>query len=133
MSEPHEIIGAFLDGEPVEPERLGEALAGEDARRCLVDLLVLRGLMRSDTGAEPVVVPPPATLTRPRSWRLAAAVTLVMGAAAGYGVGWWSAVDREPPTTGPADGPTVATTVRAPEPTDIIRLEPGVDWSERTW
>lgn len=133
MNPSDDIIDAFLDGEPVDPGALAGTLAREDARERLVDLLVLRGLVRSDAAVEPVNATPSGTGSRRRSWLAAAAAMLVAGTAAGFGLGWRAANETDAPRNGAADGPTIATTVRAPEPTEVIRLEPGIDWSERTW
>jgi hypothetical protein len=64
---------------------------------------------------------------------MVAAATLIVGTALGFGLGRSAGSGADVPRSASADGPTMATTVRAPEPTDVIRLEPGVDWSERTW
>ena len=44
MSEIHDCVSAFADGEPVDPEQLDRALADAEGRAYLIDLLVLRGL-----------------------------------------------------------------------------------------
>ena len=45
MSDVHDVIEAFIDGEYVDPPLLKQALSEEAGRDLLVDLLVLRGLV----------------------------------------------------------------------------------------
>ncbi|HUF48259.1 MAG TPA: hypothetical protein VMM93_10620 [Vicinamibacterales bacterium] len=131
MSEPHEmIIDAFLDGEPVDAERLTEALGDAPACQYLADVLVLRGLVGSDPGADAVVAPARTTAASRRTWIAAAAV--VVAAGSGFGLGWRAAGNRAA-LIAPPGSPAVAISVSAPEPTAVIRLESGVDWDERRW
>ena len=44
----HEVISAFLDNEPFDPQALSEALADPDGRALLIDLLTLRRLTQPD-------------------------------------------------------------------------------------
>jgi hypothetical protein len=132
MSEIHDYVAAFADGEPVDPEQLDRALADPDGRAYLIDLLVLRGLYgrRAPIPAIPDV---PDALVRPARmrWLSAVAAVVVLGVLGGYVAGRQSA--EQLPAAGGAD-PIRArseTVVTAPSPTQVIRLEPGVDWSER--
>jgi hypothetical protein len=132
MSEIHDCVGAFADGEPVDPEQLDRALADPDGRAYLIDLLVLRGLYGRRA---PIAAIPDASeaLVHPvrMRWVPAAAAVVVLGVLGGYVAGRQSA-ERPPaaasvdPLRAPSD-----TAVTAPSPTHVIRLEPGVDWSER--
>jgi hypothetical protein len=132
MSEIHECIAAFADGEPVDPERLDRALADADGRAYLIDLLVLRGLYgRGD--------PQPVPATRPRRafrWLPAVAALVIVSVLGGYLAGRRAGETSMDATRRAADaaGPPRAQTeisVTAPAPTHVIRLEPGVDWKER--
>ncbi|HEX7779023.1 MAG TPA: hypothetical protein VF424_07290 [Vicinamibacterales bacterium] len=125
MSDIHECIAAFADGEPVDPARLDRALAEAEGRAYLIDLLVLRGLYARRDAL-------PATNTGARSVRLrwlpAVAALVVVSVLGGYVAGRQSD-DRVPAA---AAGPVAAPSeVTAPAPTQVIRLEPGVDWNER--
>jgi hypothetical protein len=131
MSEIHDCVSAFADGEPVDPGQLDRALADAEGRAYLIDLLVLRGLYgrRATVTAIPDVPEPPARATRLR-WFPAAAAVVVLSLLGGYVAGRQSG--ERPPATVPGPvGTQTETTVTAPAPTQVIRLEPGVDWSER--
>lgn len=132
MSEVHECIAAFADGEPVDPGRLDRALADADGRAYLIDLLVLRGLYgRRD--AQPVPASRPRRAFR---WLPAVAALLIVSVLGGYVAGR-RAGEASVDTAGrsaDAAGPLRAQTeisVTAPAPTHVIRLEPGIDWKER--
>jgi hypothetical protein len=79
MHESHEVISAFIDGEPFEPEQLTAALADPVGRALLIDLLALRQLAQVD-------VPAAAVARRGRTaLRLAmAAAAVVVALAGGY-------------------------------------------------
>jgi len=134
MSDTHDVIAAFSDGELVDPAQLTAALAESAGREHLVDLLALRGLMGGSPNARPGVVAT-ASATHPRSSRakryFATAALVTIGVAGGFFAGQQrdsrpsSAVSGQPPTIAPA------TPVTAPPPTRVIRLENGVDWNER--
>jgi lysylphosphatidylglycerol synthetase-like protein (DUF2156 family) len=51
MSNPHEVISAFLDDEPIEANELAQALSEPDGRALLIDLLALRHVMQPDKAA----------------------------------------------------------------------------------
>ena len=90
MSEFQDCIGAFADGEPVDPEVLDRALAAPDGRAYLIDLLVLRRLYGRHS---PVVAAAPATAGTParptvtRRFLTAAAAVVVAGTLGGYVAG----------------------------------------------
>lgn len=121
----HAIVEAFMDGEPVMPEALKDALADADGREYFVDLLVLREAvatlgMPASSGI--------ARRDRPsnRLSRLAVAAAVIASLTAGFLAGQ-RVVE-----------PVVAQTVEAvvhvqpaaPEPTRVITLRRGVDWVE---
>ena len=132
MSEQWEVIEAFVDGEPVDADALKTALSAETGREHLVDVLALRGVMGSPGGSRPVPV-----VTRSRSfsstvWRAAAAAALVaLSIGGGYFAGRQSIVPA-PPATQSVTGGATADPNSPPPPTRVIRLEHGVDWSERS-
>jgi hypothetical protein len=125
MSEIHECIAAFADGERVDPAQLDQALADEEGRAYLIDLLVLRGLYARRDAL-------PAADARARNARLrwlpVVAALVVVSGLGGYLAGRQGG-ERAP--AGPAGPLTVQSEVTAPAPTQVIRLEPGVDWKER--
>ena len=125
MSEIHDCIAAFADGEPVDPEGLDRALADAEGRAYLIDLLVLRGLY-----ARRDALPAPDARARNARlrWLPAVAALVVVSVLGGYVAGRQSG-ERVPAT--PAGPPTAQSEVTAPAPTQVIRLEPGVDWNER--
>jgi hypothetical protein len=125
MSEIHECIAAFADGEPIDPAWLDQALADAEGRAYLIDLLVLRGLY-----ARRDAVPAPDARARSARlrWLPVVAALVVVSALGGYLAGRESG-ERVPAT--PAGPLTVQSEVTAPAPTQVIRLEPGVDWNER--
>ena len=131
MSEIHDCVSAFADGEPVDPEQLDRALADAEGRAYLIDLLVLRGLYgrRAPLTAIPDVPGPSARPTRLR-WVPAAAAVVALSVLGGYVAGRQSGERAQAPDLGPLRTQTEIT-VTAPAPTQVIRLEPGVDWSER--
>ena len=132
MAEAHDVIAAFADGERVSPEALKRALAGEAGRDYLIDLLVLRGLVHAagpEMDVEVIATPP---RRRGHAW-LSIAAAIVASVLGGYAAGRVTApaAARVPVVTAVAE--TVTQSPRpaaAPEPTRVIRLEPGVDWKE---
>lgn len=82
MSDPHEVISAFLDDEPFEADRLAEALSEPDGRALLLDLVALRHMMQPPESAsfEPRRTPSPLRA-------LIAAAAVVIALVSGYVVG----------------------------------------------
>ncbi len=130
----HEAIAALVDGERVDAEALKRALALPDGRDYLVDLLALRELVAEHGAASSA----PGTAGAPRLARLprlAAAAAIVLATALG---GYFAGTRSVSPVSAPP-GPLVpvasapaAGLTSAPAPTRVIRLQPGVDWQERT-
>jgi hypothetical protein len=126
VEEPHATVGAFVDGEVVDPAALKAALAVAAGRDYLVDLLQLR---------EAVGAMGPATWSaarrRPRLadrlvWA-AAAAAVVMGVTGGYLAGQRAV----PATTSTVDAVIeVEAAPAAPPPTRTITLRPGVNWTD---
>lgn len=119
-------IDALLDGEPVDKESLRFALDSADARDYLIDTLLLRQLA-IQMGPSRFVAPgrPHSPFARGMRW-MAASLLLAIGAGGGYAYGLRShAVPSSPPRTAAEISPAPT----APEPTRIIRFEPGVNWT----
>jgi hypothetical protein len=135
-ADPRSVIEAFADSEPVDPDDLTRALASPEGREHLVDLLVLRKLVRGPHA--PIVRdarPAAGVGAVPRRWwAIAATVVLLAGAGGDLGgarAARTSAGDRAsvPPQALARTQP--ASPQPPPQPTETIRLERGVDWAER--
>ena len=94
----HEVISAFLDDEPFEPQALADALADPAGRDLLIDSLLLRHVAQSDEGSTAVTPIPALRSKRPLYFAAAAAVLVAL--LGGYQLGQRQAVDRslQPPT-----------------------------------
>ena len=123
------VIAAFMDGEPVESSVLKEALAMPAGRDYLIDLLSMRGLMRSTFPSE-------ATIPRPTSWFRRAstiAAAIVLAALGGYLAG-----QKFDPAARRAQVDTAPVMIEfhqpapAPAPTRVIQLQPGLNWKDST-
>jgi len=124
-----DVIEAFADGEPVDPAALDRALADPGGRAHLIDVIVLRKLVKRSSAS---VVTAGAT-RRPLRLVAAAALIVLVAGTAGYLAGVRSpaprpAVAKTPAETALADAPPPAP---PPAPTVVIRFKPGVDWTER--
>jgi len=104
MSDPHEVISAFLDDEPFDPNQLAQALAEPDGRALLIDLLALRHVIQPGKEA--------GSFSRSRSRQglraLMAAAALVVALLGGYVVGQRSTDSVQsgaPPATRVVDAP----------------------------
>ena len=104
MTEPYEVIGAFLDGERVDGDALKRVLADESGRDYLIDVLALRAIVQT---SEPNVIRRRGSRSATWRWLAAAAVVVAMA------------------------GGALATTKyfdRPPVPDRIVKLERGLDW-----
>ena len=126
MSDRLDVIAAFADGEPVSATELGAALAHEDARAYLIDVLALRSLMDGRPQLPSVGVAVPAR-SRVR-WFTAAAALVVAGVAGGYSAGRHTVT----PVNAVRPGVVAPAPAGAPAPTHVFRMEDGVNWNERT-
>lgn len=119
-------IDALLDGETVDRDVLRNTLEDRASRDYLIDALVLRQLTR-EMGPVHYVAPgtPRSPFARTVRW-MAAAVILAAGAGGGYVYGL-----RSVPLTNEAsvDASAPADREPAPAPTQTIRFEPGVNWT----
>jgi hypothetical protein len=123
-------IDALLDGEAVEKEALRRVLGDSAARDYLVEALLLRQLAREMEPRRFVVPARPRPLARGARW-LAAGVVLVLGTSAGYVYGQRAQGALMSPGSVEVildDRPLPD----APEPTRIIRFEPGVNWTSES-
>jgi len=138
MRDFYDVIQAFADGEPVAPAELDAALADPEGRAHLIDLMVLRKLVKSSTAAV-MPVASGRTVRHPFRWLAAAAVVLTTASVGSYFLGERSSLssgDVVPQTqtatpTPDASGQDSGATVPPPAPTKVIRFQPGVDWTER--
>jgi hypothetical protein len=133
MSEIHECIAAFADGERVDPEQLDRALADAEGRAYLIDLLALRRLY---SRRDPATMPAARSRAARLRWLPAIAALVIVSVLGGYvagrQMGGRGEVDADPGRSADAAGPRqTEITLTAPAPTHVIRLEPGVDWNER--
>ena len=107
MNSNHEVISAFLDDEPFEPQALAEALADPTGRELLIDFVLLRHVAQSEESAS--VVTPTPVLRPKRPLYLVAAAAVVVALLAGYQLG-----QRQ--STGDSPRPPAATRVVQSEP-----------------
>jgi len=131
MAETHDVIAAFADGERVSPDALKRALAEEAGRDYLIDLLVLRGIVHV-AGPEMDVEVIATPRRRAHAW-IGIAAAIVASVVGGYAAGRVTAPAgaRVPVVTAVAETvPQPPRPAAAPEPTRVIRLEPGIDWKE---
>ena len=126
VAEPYAVVEAFLDGEAVDPRRLRHALDEPGLRDHLVDLLVLREGVRTVTPGGWTSTHAAKGGSRLR-W-LAAAAAVLVALIAGYYTGQHTVAASESP-----GGETIVAFESAPappKPTQVIRLEPGVNWTD---
>jgi hypothetical protein len=124
-----DVISTFIDGERVEPDELKRALESPEGRDYLVDLLTLREAI-GGLGPFAVVARKPAPI-----WRLmrgtAAAAIVLLALAGGYIAGHRVSAPAGPVEPTPQSQVFAVTSApEAPKPTHVIRLEPGVNWSD---
>jgi hypothetical protein len=107
MNTNHEVISAFLDEEPFEPQALAEALADPAGRELLIDFVLLRHVAESEESTN-VVTPSPAVRSK-RPVYLVAAAAVMVALLGGYQLG-----QRQ--STGDSLRPPAATRVVQSEP-----------------
>lgn len=91
MDTNHQIISAFLDDEPFEPQALADALADPAGRELLIDFILLRHVAQGEESAG-VVTPKPAQPSK-RPLYLAAAAAAVVALLGGYQLGQRQSTD----------------------------------------
>jgi hypothetical protein len=90
-----EVLSAFVDNEPFDPQELLEALRSPEGRDLLIDFLALRHLTQQDESQRTF---PVTSRARRRGLRLlAAAAGLVLALAGGYQLGLVAARSPEEP------------------------------------
>ena len=95
MNTNHEVISAFLDDEPFEPQALTEALADPAGRELLIDFILVRHVAESEESAS-VVKPTPGPGSKRPVYLVAAAAVLV-ALLGGYQLGQRQLPDDSPP------------------------------------
>ena len=112
----HDVISAFLDNEPFDAQELAASLATTEGRDVLIDLVALR------TVVQPPEQPRAAAMVPRRRWVLVSAAAVLLALFGGYQFGR---------VQSRASVEDVATSsVTAPEPTTVLKFEPGVNWTE---
>ena len=107
MNTSHEVISAFLDDEPFEPQALADALADPAGRELLIDCVLLRHVAQSEESAYVVT---PAAAPRPKKpLYLVAAAAAVVALLGGYQLGQRQSTNDSP---------------RPPAPTRVVQSEP---------
>jgi len=101
-----EVISAFLDNEPFEPQALADALADPAGRDLLIDCILLRHVAQPEDAA--AATPAPAPRSK-RPFYLAAAAAVVVALLGGYQLG-----QRQPPDE----------STRPPAATRVVQSEP---------
>ena len=126
IAEPYAVVEAFLDGEAVDPTKLRHALDEPGVRDHLVDLLVLREGVRALTPGSWTSTVAATGGSRLR-W-LAAAAAVLVALSAGYYTGQRTVAASE--TRGGETMVAVESAPAPPRPTQVIKLEPGVNWTD---
>ena len=107
MNTNHEVISAFLDDEPFEPQALAEALADPAGRALLIDFVLLRHVADSEESDHVVTSTHAPQLQRPVY--LVAAAAVVFALLGGYQLGQRQSTDDSP---------------RPPAATRVVQSEP---------
>jgi hypothetical protein len=119
-------LDALLDGEPVNRDALQLELGDQEAREYLVDALLLRRMAHAMGPAHYVAPGTPPTAARRLLRRVAAAAVVALSLGAGYVYGQRA---EAAPSSLEVSLVTTAPAPPAPEPTQSIRFEPGVNWT----
>ena len=123
---PYAVVEAFVDGESIDPEALRLALEQRDARDHFVDLLVLREGVR--TMAPGAWTGSNRTPQRGVLRWIAAAAAVLVSLSAGYYTGQRTVTAAG--SQGVETMVAVESTPVAPKPTQVIKLQPGVNWTD---
>ena len=132
MTDSLEIIAAFIDDERVDAAELARALSVPEGREYLADLLALRELVEHQTPAGARAIERPGASLRWPWLSLAAAVLVVVALTSGYAAGLRQGL-LHPSSNGAVQVSAVPVSAPAPAPmpTQVIRLQSGVDWQEQ--
>jgi hypothetical protein len=106
MTSNHEVISAFLDDAPFEPQALADALADPAGRELLMDFVLLRHVAASGESANDCT-PKPALRPKKPVYLLAAAAVIV-ALLGGYQLGQQRSPDDQ---------------LRPPTPTRVVQSE----------
>lgn len=107
MNTHHEVLSAFVDDEPFEPQALADALADPAGRELLIDFVLLRHVAQSEEPAR-VSIPMPTQQSKiALPWVAAAAVLVAL--VTGYQFGQRQSTDDSP---------------RLPAATRVVQSEP---------
>jgi hypothetical protein len=107
MNTNHQVISAFLDDEPFEPQALADALADPAGRELLIDFVLLRHVAQSEESGGAVTSTPALRPKRPLY--LVAAAAAVVALLGGYQLGQRRSTDDAP---------------RPPAATRVVQSEP---------
>ena len=124
------VLAALADGERVDSDELRKALADPTARDYLVDLIALRQAFGT-VPATPAMRPRERHCVWTRVRWLTAAAAVLISLTTGYIAGQRAAAQT-------LATPTIETSVDlgsppvAPQPTVVVSLRPGVNWTETT-
>lgn len=122
------VVGALADGEHVDPAALKVALSDPAVCNYLVDLIALRHAVGTMSAALATGRQERRFLRSRTAW-LTAAAAVVMSLTAGYFAGQRTATQT-------LSAPMIETaidlgsTAVAPQPTHVVPLRPGVNWTE---
>jgi hypothetical protein len=131
MTNSHEIIAAFVDHERVDAAQLAQALAEPEGRQYLIDLLALREIVEEQTPVAAREIERPTLALRWPWLSIAAAVLVIATLASGYAAGLRQGVLHPSGGDVQAGAPRTSAPMPAPAPTQVIRLQNGVDWQEQ--
>ena len=95
MNTDHEVISAFLDDEPFEPQALTDTLAEPAGRDLLIDFVLLRYVAQLQESASVITPTSAPRSNRPLYWIAAAA--LVVALLGGYQLGQRQTLDHSQP------------------------------------
>lgn len=109
MTDTHEVISAFLDDQPFDPQELDKALSEPAGRALLIDLVALRRLVQPGDAI-------PAISTAIPSWRSPLRAALAAAAVFVALIGGYFVGERRAATT----------SSEAPAPTRIVEAVPFV-------
>jgi hypothetical protein len=122
------IVEAFIDGEAIDLEALKNALARQESREHLVELLALRDAVWTMAPRGYVPIERKRTpVERGIRW-FAIAAGVMLGVAMGYLAG--QGTSRRPADSSGVEAIMDVTVAPPPQPTHVISLRPGVNWTE---